>query len=241
MKRLNRFFTSTAILVATCAWLVQLAKGDSISISISPLVNSDLTGYTGGANYPQQGGPLTVSGIPFNLATIGPDGHTAVIQSSTTDGVSEIYSIPIGLFGVTSVYTLINTAFGGCGQNVGELDFVGSSTTSQYVLTEGTNVRDHFDGSFCNTVTNIGGAAYFGGGQDRLDMQSVDLSGFSSQTLERIDFKSYGAGLGGAPFLAALTVDEPADSPWDPVPEPLLEPLALIAVLVAVKARSRFC
>jgi len=240
MKSINRTSTSTAVLTAFSIILVQIVRADSTPIDISGLVNSDLTTYSGGGNYPQHGGVLTVNGVAFNLATIGQGADTAVIQSSPNDGVAQTYSIPIGLFGVTSAYTLINSAFGDCNQNIGELDFIGSSTTVQYLLTEGTNVRDHFDGSFCNMVTNIAGTAYFGGGMDRLDMQSVDLTALGSQTLQRIDFKSYGDGWGGAPFLAALTLDAPADPPGDPVPEPRLFPLALIGLLVVVKAVSRF-
>src|SRR5215472_4000896 len=145
MKSINRTSTSTAVLTAFSIILVQIVRADSTPIDISGLVNSDLTTYSGGGNYPQHGGVLTVNGVAFNLATIGQGADTAVIQSSPNDGVAQTYSIPIGLFGVTSAYTLINSAFGDCNQNIGELDFIGSSTTVQYLLTEGTNVRDHFD------------------------------------------------------------------------------------------------
>lgn len=49
-----------------------VAQADSVSINISSLVNSDLTTYTGAGNYPQNGGALTVAGVPFTLATIDP-------------------------------------------------------------------------------------------------------------------------------------------------------------------------
>jgi hypothetical protein len=173
-------------------------------VNISDLVNADLTTYAGGGNYPQHGGPLTVADIPFMLATIGQNADTAIIQSPETSGMVT-FSIPISLVGITSAYTLINTAFGVCGTTVGELDFVGSSNTFAYTLTEGINVRDHFNGTNCNTVTNVAGTASFGNGADRLDMQEISLpASFATDTLERIDFKSFGQG--GWPFLAAVTL-----------------------------------
>ncbi len=48
---------------------------------------------------------------------------------------------------MTTVDVLVNSAFGSCGADVGEIDFVGSSETYADTLTEGVNVRDHFNGS----------------------------------------------------------------------------------------------
>lgn len=181
----------------------RVAQADAVQIDLSSYVNADLITYSGGLNYPQHGGSLTVGGIPFMLATIGPNLHTGVIQSF----IADTFSIAIGAFGATSAYTLVNSAFGTCGVNIGEIDFIGSSNTFAYVLTEGVNVRDHFNGGFCNTVTSVAGTAGFGGGADRLDMQLIMLpAGFSTDTLQRIDFKGFGQGERGSPFLAATTI-----------------------------------
>jgi MYXO-CTERM domain-containing protein len=199
--KLGIFLCATAMLVLADF------PAQAASIDISGLVNSDLTTYTGGGNYPQNGGPLTVAGIPFQLATIGPDNHTAVIQSSTDFGVTQTYVIPVNLADVTIVYTLINSAFGAANTNIGALVFRGASgETYTYTLTEGFNVRDHFNGSFVNTATDLAGTASFGGGADRLDMQSIVLPTiFASDTLTEIDFESFGQGGFGAPFVAAIT------------------------------------
>jgi len=58
------------VMVAVCVAGVMLA--DTVEIDLSSFVNSDLTTYTGGLNYPQHGGPITLDGIPFDLATTGP-------------------------------------------------------------------------------------------------------------------------------------------------------------------------
>jgi hypothetical protein len=177
-------------------------------IDISGLVNSDLTTYSGGSNYPQNGGSLTVAGVTFQLSTIAPNNNTAVIQGSTAFGVSETYTIPVNLFGIQTVDTLINSAFGTLGTDIGSLVFHGAGgETFTYTLTEGFNVRDHFEDGFVNSATNLAGTANFGNppGTDRLDMQEILLPAiFASATLTSIDFNSFGQGGNGAPFVAAI-------------------------------------
>ena len=225
-----------AITIIAIASSFGIARAATIDLDLSTLVNADLTTYSGGDNYPQHGGSLTVGGIPFTLATIGPNSDTAVIQTSTAGDVLETYSIPVGVFGVTSADTLINSAFGSCTTDIGELDFVGASNTFTYTLTEGSNVRDHFDGAFCNTAPNVAGTANFGGGADRLDMQQITLpASFASDTLQRIDFKSFGQGFSGSPFLAAAAVVTGQAA----VPEPSSWTLPVTALLTMLLCRRR--
>lgn len=221
---------STLVAAIVCACASALAQAASPSpLSLAALVNTDLTTYTGGSDYPQNGGPLTVSGITFNLATSGPQSHTSIVQTSGT----QTYSIPVNRFGVTVAYTLINSSWGSCGTSVGELDFVGTQTTYTYTLTEGSNIRDHYSGTYCNTVTAVAGSANFN--NDRLDMQQISLpGGFANDTLVRIDFKSNGAGLGGQPFLAAIVAD---GVPQAPASAPALRG-SLLAVLGAILAAA---
>jgi hypothetical protein len=181
-----------------------VGSAQAAQIDISTLVNSDLTTYSGGSNYPQNGGPLTVAGVDFQLAT-GGNGNTAVIQGSIDFNVVQTYTIAVNLAGMTVVDTLINSAFGGLGTNIGSLVFHGSlGDTFTYNLVEGTNVRDHFEGSFVNTATDLAGTANFGD-TDRLDMQTILLPDvFATEVLTSVDFNSFGQGGFGAPFLAAI-------------------------------------
>lgn len=217
--------------VAVC--LAGIGRADTVEVDLSGFVNSDLTTYTGGSNYPQHGGSITLDAIPFELATIGPEQDTAVIQ---TNGAQD-FSIPVEVFGATSVDVLVNSAFGSCGTDVGEIDFVGSSGTYTYTLTEGVNVRDHFNGQFCNSAGDITDTASFG--SDRLDLLSITLPlSFSGQTLESIDFIGFGKGQLGEPFLAAATIVTPAD-PLDPAPVPEPEDLLVVSVGAAAMFLKR--
>jgi len=211
MGRDSTRLASIALAVSAC--FLGAARADDVQVDLSGFVNADLTTYTGGASYPQNGGSLTVDTIPFSLATIGSNLDTAIVQAST----AQDFSIPVGTFGVTSAYVLVNSAWGACGTDIGAIDFVGSSGTFTYTLTEGSNVRDHFNGTYCNTAPDIAGTASFG--LDRLDMQAITLpAGFSDETLESIDFVGYGKGDLGSPFLAAATLVTSGD--WDPPTDP---------------------
>jgi len=206
-----RFSSSLRTLLLISFLLSALSRAQNTTqVNISSLVNADLiTEYTNGADYPPKGGPLTVNGVPFTLATIPPNSDTAVIQGLTV-GSEQSFSIPVNIRGVVTVYTLINSAFGSCGTAVGELDFLGATSTPYvYTLTEGDNIRDHNQDGFCNTATGIAGTARFGGGQVRLDMQEITLpSRFSQDSLTSITFKSYGLGYAGTPFLAGITISD---------------------------------
>ena len=193
-----------SFLCGASLFLAAVSSARATSIDLSGLVNSDLTVYSGGLNYPQNGGPLTVAGVPFQLATIGPNNATAVIQAFDFSAQT---IIPVNIAGVTNVFTLINSAFGSAGTDIGALVFKGAlGETYTYTLTEGFNVRDHFNGFFVNTATNIAGTADFGGGADRLDMQHIILPlVFGSDVLTEIDFLSFGQGAAGEPFIAAIT------------------------------------
>jgi hypothetical protein len=188
-------------------------------IPIAPLpgVNSDLNAfYTNGFFYPF-GGTLDVGGVPFTLTTDpGGSGDTLVIQDpnffGAHDGSLNVFDIPVGVAGATTVYTLMNSAFGICGSDIASLEFFGSGG-AYFVgsLIEGTNIRDHFNGGFCNDIAPGTPSAAFGG-DVRLDLQTWVLpAAFASQTLDSIRFSTHGS-IEGEAFLAAATVQA--------VPEP---------------------
>lgn len=196
----------TFALVGSLA-LGQIATAQ-VSINFDSLVNVDLTTFTGGSGYPQTGGTVTIAGIDHELAKTqnGKTGAMLVVNDSR--------SVPIGVFGVREVYTLINSTVGAFGELNGKLEFFGSGGAYQsFDLIQGFNIRDHYNGLFNNTATNLNGTLSYPT-DVRLDQQKFVLnSAFQSETL--VDMKFTGSnnfGSNGNPMLQSLTVN--------PVPEP---------------------
>lgn len=194
------------------------------SVDISGIVNSDLTGYTGGSVYPQNGGPFNIGGIDFDLATIAPDNHTAVAQLFADPGLGpQSFTLPVNLSGVGTVYTIVNSAFGSFGSNAGSITFNTASNSFTYNYVEGDNVRDHATTGFNVIAPNVYATHDFGNG-DRLDVQKIVLPALiAGDTILSIVF-SYTAGLApgdGEAFLAAITTAPAASA----VPLPAALPL----------------
>jgi hypothetical protein len=138
--------------------------------------------------------------------------------------------IPVNLQNVTTVYTLINSAFGVLpgGQTIGTLAFYRSGDLANptvFNLVEGVNVRDHFNGAFVNTVSDpsIVEKTYTDGvNVVRLDRQTFTLpASFATDTLAYIILTNLSVDpsdpfkfLQGQPFLAALsTADSTSETP----------------------------
>ncbi len=199
----------SALLAIATTTAAQASAVSFTQIDLSSYVDSDLTTWSGGSNYPQNGGPISIGGINFNLATL-PNNDTGVINSG---GNASSTNITTNTAGATSAYAIINSAWGSNGAVSGALTFYGANPSDvfTYTLTEGTNIRDHYCcGGFVENVTasNLIGTANFGGGVDRLDAYQIQLpSSFSSDTLTSIVFTDNGIGTQGSPFLAAMTVE----------------------------------
>jgi len=201
------------------------ANAGQIQVDISGQVNSDLNTYSGGANYPNGGTALNINGIGFGLATFPTTSDVGIIQTFTVFGTgapaSSSYTFAVNIPNVQTIYTLINSSFGQDGDTIGSVTFTGTGGVFSFDLTEGLNVRDHFEGSFENNASNLFGTASFGTGSpapDRLDAQQFNVAGIG--TLQSIRFDQSGTldvngNLAGLPFLAAITVDTSAA-----VPEP---------------------
>jgi hypothetical protein len=160
----------------------------------------------------------TLGGVPFQFQTEA-DGDNVFYGGTLGAPLDAELHIPVNLLGVTTVYTLINTAFGTAGSVVGSVTFLGSAGDTHSVdLVVGGNVRDHYFGAYENGLSDPGAtAAVFGDpapGNAHLDMQSFSLpAAFASQVLEEIVFASTAVtgppNPNGKPFLAAATVLRP--------------------------------
>ena len=192
-------------------------------MDLSPFVNADLTRYTRGAAYPQKGGYITVNGVVFHLAAAPEDGRTGVVQAfsdpALNPGVIRVARIghetaagsenviPIHEHNVVSVDVLMNSAYGHCGEKIGELIFIsGKGKRGYYPLIEGVNIRDHNNYDFCNAIAHFEGEANYG--NVRLDFQRIELPKKFETSLDAIVLRGFRKDAGtGAPFIAAITLN----------------------------------
>jgi hypothetical protein len=185
----------------------QAATYQSIALPIDAL-NVNLTSWSGGDIYAPlfAAGSGTAAGtdVPF-VFTQNTGGQNALYEYDAVD-------VPIGVSGVTSVHTLINSAFGAADTKVGSLTFTFSTNESFSIdLIEGVNIRDHYHGRYVNTVSDPSVTANaFGSPAElsaHLDMQTFAIPlAYQSLTLSKLTFSSTHAGEAGRPVLVALTV-----------------------------------
>jgi hypothetical protein len=219
----------------TCSVAASAASYTTLTL---PTLNTDLRTWTDGSAYNSLfPSSQNFAGVPFNLQLS--NSNNAFFGGTLAGPSSGILDIPVGIYGASNVYTLINTAYGTMNYNVGSITFIGSSSSYTVNLIEGGNVRDHYYGSFVNSTSDsYVTQAVFGinsSGHAHLDMQNFALpSSFLTQTLNTIEFNSYGAG-NGDPFIAGATVaavPEPAEAAL------LLSGLGLLGFVAKRRART---
>jgi hypothetical protein len=205
------------VLVAIFAATTGL-QASQTQIDISGQVNADIQTYTGGANYQFGGTQLNVNGVGFGLAELGNSPTTTGVVQTPSDGQLHPYTfaVPANTY-ATTLYTLINTAWGGPGVNEGSIVVTGTGgETATLNLIEGFNIRDHFNDGYVDSLTDptvvstyfVGGVPNSTGGSDRLDMQELNLpTTFNGDTIASIIFNGIGNGEpNGSPFLAGATL-----------------------------------
>jgi hypothetical protein len=189
----------------------------------SSAIDSNLYTYTGGGSYPAAGSTVTIGSVNFTLAPFYADNPAApdvgvVLTGDGSPNTININTPDVVVGASTTFYSLINSAFGVNGQAIGDLTLnFSNGSTYVYDLTEGDNVRDHYDGVYNNVATNVYGTATYG--SDRLDAQQIVLpSSYAGLTLTSITLDNNNTGNGDA-FIAAFT-GEGVTAVTGGVPEP---------------------
>ena len=118
---------------------------------------TDVTGFAKNGNlhtnlnaqYPNDGifSPGVFGGVSFDI-TADSQGKDF---TGITNGAPAI--VPVGVFGVTDVYTLLNGGGPNANQTGATVTFTGSAGATQtFTLVNGTDVRDFYRGAFANTI-----------------------------------------------------------------------------------------
>lgn len=218
MMRLQPKRMLTAVLLASA--FAGSASQAAVSTVALTGTDTDITTYTDGSAYlPLFDGNIhNLGGVDF---TFNNGGNNAINGGPVT--------ISTNIADASTVYTLVNSAWGSNGSVAGSITFngsLGASYTVQYV--EGVNVRDHYYGDFNNVTTSpTVTQAVFGNpnpGNAHLDMQTILLpSAFNNQVLTSIVFDSSNGGYPtGQAFLAGVSVSA--------VPEPSIALMMLIGL-----------
>jgi hypothetical protein len=225
---------SAAIFAVSAFLTASTVEAQYTEVDISAQVTANLQQYTFGTEYQLGGSQLNVAGVPFALALAPTDGpSTGIVQSPVTSFASGTangyatgafdytFEVPAGTE-ATTLYSLANTAWGMAGDDEGSIVVTGTrGETVALDLVEGVNIRDHYNGSYVNTLsdstvvsTYFTGGAPTESGDVRLDRQELVLpSSFDGDTIATIDFEGYANGSydGGSAFLAALTLADVPD------------------------------
>lgn len=168
------------------------------------------------AQYPT--GQLLFAGIPFYIE---PTGNNSWNSNVATGPNPRVIDIPVNIFGVREIYTLMNTGWGEPGPNsYASLEAFGSEGAYyNKQLIGNSDIRDWLQAFWTNNINNTSTINVFSvctgqGNNVRLDKQRLVLpSAFNCQTLATVRISDNGAFEFQRVFIAGLTVGYADDQP----------------------------
>lgn len=182
-----------------------------ITTDLTPYASLDIRTLTNGDLYPSGGQTLSVGGVPMYVAAASELPESLIVVYVGNDGVFRSYDIPVNVRGARTVYTLINNLYGVCDVELGKVEIFGQNGSyASLTLVEGNNIRDHYQGIFCNTLsdTSVFPLEFGEDRSVRLDRQKIELpESFLEDTITFVRFSGQGRYPEGAVFLAALTIE----------------------------------
>jgi hypothetical protein len=209
-----RFACSLIAIVLSAA----VARAGEVTVDLSSLANEPWTfsgpggaGIINGNTFPT--GAQNFGGVPFAISA-GPNNYWNGAAAANFGSGTVSLTIPVGVYGVTSVFTLLNTIWGWAGPTPYlYITFTGSNGATETVpLVGNVRVRDYNNDGNTNTINNTSTVQVWDNGLgQRLDRQEFILPAtFATQTLTSVtitDTGNQGNGTNGSrAALAALTV-----------------------------------
>ena len=202
--------TGALLVVGVCNFAVANLQ---VPLDISEHANFRAQTLLGAASQLPEG-PQTLGGTHFELATGNANIWNAEVAAAAPNSATS-FEITPNVFGVSRVYTIINTLRGTPGPAAfGEVEFIGSQGASfSYPLVGNIDVRDYFFGGFTNSIStqrtvNVANAGAGLNNAVRYDMQVIDLpSAFWQQRLITVKFRD----TGNDPLQRLLVVGATAD------------------------------
>jgi hypothetical protein len=211
----NFRFASSLIGIAFTA---VAARAGEIPINLSGVANEPWT-FVGpndflilnGSTFPT--GPQNFGGVPFSIP-VDPNNYWAGAAAANFGSGTVSVTIPVNVYGVSSIFTLMNSMWGLAGPAAYlYITFTGSGGATETVpLVGNVRVRDYNNDDNTNTINNTNTVQVWTNGEgQRLDRQEFVLpAAFATQTLNSVtitDTGSEGNGTNGSrAVLAALTV-----------------------------------
>jgi hypothetical protein len=196
MKLTNSRFACAMLAIAFTA---ASARAGEITIDLTSLVNEPWT-FSGSGGFILNGstfpiGSQNFGGVPFAIPT-GPNNvWLGAAAANFGPGVVSL-TIPVGVSGVTSAFTLLNAMWGQAGPKAYlYITFTGSNgATATEPLVGDVNVRDYNNDGGPNSINNTSTVQVWTNGEgQRLDRQEYILpADFASQVLTSVTITDTG-------------------------------------------------
>jgi hypothetical protein len=209
----------TALLLGTALCAAQAYT----PIDLAGVANArfDSPGFLNGSDFPTGNAEVVFDGVPYRLPATGNylwHSASAFNPGSLWDDGQSV-TIPVGLYGVGQVYTLMGQWWGTDSGSWASIRFVGSRDTITWVMTSGAELRSYTDDpQFPGTLSWQGSQEVWNNGLGQhIDRQLFDLHAlfgglYDDQTLQSVVLSEAGNDGQQRSFIAALTVNA--------VPEP---------------------
>ena len=198
---------ASAMLVASTAGAGEMPIDISAFTNAAWTFNADGCSLNNGSTFPKSDQDL--AGVPFSIPAGTYNFWAGCVAANGGSGTVSI-TIPVGVYGVTSAFTLIDTMWSQPGpQAYVSVTFNGNNgATFTQPLVGGVNIRDYNNDGGQNNINNTSTVqAWTNNAGQRLDRQEYILpSEFATQTLTSVTITDNGGQNFSRAIFAGLTV-----------------------------------